>query len=266
MSDKIQRLIRKEEKQYKKSYKNLNTFISKYSDEELGTLWSTNFNEYRRHRRLIASIEKIKQNKNVSQAFMDSVEKEYQASPTSVLVNDRVFSSQQQSRTVETLTDQVRKVVSPTSTIQSQRAVIQEANCGIQDHGSIASNRSIIGGKVLFQEDKSVNGIVSETSSKKSNGVCNPEKASDSEVFPQSTQQQQSLTHPSPDHNSLSSQPQIKQYNSNETSPINIDMSDSTSYQESISSSENQTINTLTSSINQENYDIIDNQNLFLTP
>ena len=89
---------------------------------------------------------------------MDSVAKEYQASPTSVLVNDAVFTSQQQSRRVET------KVVSPTSTIQTQRAVIQEANCGIQDHGSIASNRSIIGGKVLFQEDKSVNGIVSETS------------------------------------------------------------------------------------------------------
>ena len=161
MSDKIQRLIRKEEIQYKKSYKNLNTFISKYSDEELSKLRSTNFNEYQRYRRLIASIEKIKKNRNVSQAFMDSVEKEYQASPTSVLVNDRVFPLQQQSRTVET------KVVSPTSTIQRQRAVIQQANCGIQDCCSVVSNRSIIGGKVLFQEEKSVNGIISETSSKK---------------------------------------------------------------------------------------------------
>ena len=47
--------------------------------------------------------------------------------------------------------------------LQSQRVVIQEANCGIQDWGSIASNRSIIGGKVLFQEHKSVSGIVSQT-------------------------------------------------------------------------------------------------------
>ena len=161
MSDKIQRLIRKEEKQYKKSYKNLNTFISKYSDEELSKLRGTDWPAYKRYRRLIASIEKIKKNKNVSQAFMDSVDKEYQSSPTSVLVNDGVFPSQQQSRRVET------KVVSPTSTIQSQRAVIQQANCGIQDCRSVASNRSIIGGKVLFQEEKSVNGIISETSSKK---------------------------------------------------------------------------------------------------
>ena len=70
MSDKIQRLIQKEEKQYKKSYKNLNTFLSKYSDEELSKLRSTNFNEYMRHRRLIKSIEKIKNNKNVSQAWI----------------------------------------------------------------------------------------------------------------------------------------------------------------------------------------------------
>ena len=43
---------------------------------------------------------------------MDSVDKEYQASPTSVLVNDdAVFPSQQQSRRVEST------VVSPTSTI-----------------------------------------------------------------------------------------------------------------------------------------------------
>ena len=67
----------------------MNTFIRKYSDEELSKLRSTNFNEYRRHRRFIASTEKIKKNKNVSQAFMDSVDKEYQSSPTSVLVNDR---------------------------------------------------------------------------------------------------------------------------------------------------------------------------------
>ena len=46
MSDKIQRLIRKEEKQYKKSYKNLNTFISKYIDEELNNLRSTDFPAY----------------------------------------------------------------------------------------------------------------------------------------------------------------------------------------------------------------------------
>ena len=94
MSDKMQRLIRKEEKQYRKSYKNLNTFISKYSDNELETLRKTDWPAYKRYRRLIASIEKIKKNKNVSQAFMDSVDKEYQSSPTSVLVNDAVFPSQ----------------------------------------------------------------------------------------------------------------------------------------------------------------------------
>ena len=164
MSDKIQRLIRKEEKQYKKSYQKLNTFLSKYNDKELGTLWKTDYPVYRQYKRLIKSIEKIKQNRNVSQAFMDSVEKEYQASPTSVLSNGGVFS-QQKSRPVEALTEQVSKVVvSPTSTIQSQRAVIKEANCGVQDHGSVASNLSIIGGRVLFQEDKSVSGIVSQTS------------------------------------------------------------------------------------------------------
>ena len=97
---------------------------------------------------------------------MDFVKKEYQTFQTSVLANGGAFS-QEQSRTVETLTDQVSKVVSPTSIIQSQRVVIQETNCGIQDHGSIASNRSIIGGKVLFQEDQSVSGIVSQTSKKK---------------------------------------------------------------------------------------------------
>ena len=75
MSDKIQRLIRKEEKQYKKSYQKLNTFLSKYNDKELGTLWKVDANEYMRHRRLIKSIEKIKQNRNVSEAFMDSVKK-----------------------------------------------------------------------------------------------------------------------------------------------------------------------------------------------
>ena len=271
MSDKIQRLIRKEEKQYKKSYQKLNTFLSKYNDEELGTLWKTDYPVYQRYKRLIKSIEKIKQNRNVSQAFMDSVEKEYQASPTSVLSNGGVFS-QQKSRPVEALTEQVSKVVvSPTSTIQSQRAVIQEANCGVQDHGSVASNLSIIGGRVLFQEDKSVSGIVSQTSSKKSNEILGPEKVSVSEVFPESIQQQlnnqttqsqscqQSPIHSAPDK-SLAPQPQITQYNNNEASPISIDQSGRVSFQESSTSSESQSIETSPSSISQETHNEIDNQ------
>ena len=98
----------------------------------------------------------MKENKNISQAFMDSAEREYQASSTSVLANSWI-SSEQQNRTVENLRYQVSKVVSPTSTIQNQREEIQEGNCVVQDNGSTAAGLSIIGDRVLVSQEQNVN-------------------------------------------------------------------------------------------------------------